>query len=37
MPDDEELSIDTIKSKELESNKPFEYSKLEMEFFNKNK
>jgi hypothetical protein len=33
----EELYIDVIKTKELRANKPLIFSKLEMEFFNKNK
>jgi hypothetical protein len=37
MPNNEEPFIDIIKIKELRANKPLIYSKLEMEFFNKNK
>jgi hypothetical protein len=37
MPNNEDPDIDVIKTKELRANKPLIYSKLEMEFFYKNK
>jgi hypothetical protein len=37
MPNNEDPYIDVIKTKELRVNKPLIYSKLEMEFFKKNK